>query len=76
VVDLTHPANVALFRRWDQAEAAYVQMLRFVRISSAHPATAVVSRPGKHVTLTAPAPAPVDAMDEDDGEAPALLPAA
>jgi translation machinery-associated protein 16 len=76
VVDLTHPANVALFRRWDQAEAAYVQMLRFVRISSAHPATAVVSRVGKHVTLTAPVPAPADAMDEDDGEAPALLPAA
>jgi translation machinery-associated protein 16 len=72
VVDLTHAANVALFRRWDQAEAAYVQMLRFVRISSAHPATAVVSRVGKHVTLTAPVP--VDAMDED--EVPALLPAA
>jgi translation machinery-associated protein 16 len=66
-VDLTHGANAALFRRWDGAEAAYVQMLRFVRISSASPDVVVVSRPGKHRDLEG-------AMDED-AEVPALIPA-
>lgn len=51
VPDLTHPANVALFRRWDEAEAAYVDLLRFIRISSTKPDQIVVSRPGKHSTL-------------------------
>ena len=51
VPDLTHPANVELFRRWDQKELAFIQLLRFIRISSADPHVAVVSRPGKHATL-------------------------
>ncbi|KAI6042095.1 hypothetical protein EDC04DRAFT_2663828 [Pisolithus marmoratus] len=37
VLDLTHTANVELFRKWDQTEAAYVQMLRFIRITSTDP---------------------------------------
>ena len=51
VLDLTHPINVELFRKWDQKEAAYVQQLRFIRISSTAPETAVVSRPGHHPLL-------------------------
>jgi translation machinery-associated protein 16 len=51
VIDLTHPANVELFRQWDQVEVPYIQQLRFVRISSANPNTAALSRPGKHLTL-------------------------
>ncbi|KAI0058991.1 hypothetical protein BV25DRAFT_1809785 [Artomyces pyxidatus] len=51
VPDLTHAANVALFREWDQTEVAFTQMLRFIRISSSHPDVAVVSRPGKHFSL-------------------------
>ncbi|KAG6891222.1 hypothetical protein C0995_008474 [Termitomyces sp. Mi166 len=51
VIDLTHPATVELFRRWDQKEAAYIQLLRFVRITSTDPDIVVVSRPGKHVSI-------------------------
>ncbi|EIN09527.1 hypothetical protein PUNSTDRAFT_101382 [Punctularia strigosozonata HHB-11173 SS5] len=53
VPDLTDPANVALFRAWDQVEFAYIQLLRFIRISGAHPDKFIVTRPGKHVTLNA-----------------------
>jgi translation machinery-associated protein 16 len=73
-VDLTHPANVALFRQWDQTEAAYVQMLRFVRISSENPAVVIVSRPGKHVTLKEAKKTEEDKMDQDD--VPELISAA
>ncbi|KAI0642171.1 hypothetical protein C8Q79DRAFT_237318 [Trametes meyenii] len=51
VVDLTHPLNVELFRKWDQSEAAYIQQLRFVRISSASSETIIVSRIGQHPLL-------------------------
>ncbi|OCH84740.1 hypothetical protein OBBRIDRAFT_798828 [Obba rivulosa] len=51
VIDLTDPVNVDLFRRWDQKEAAFVQQLRFVRISSTTPDLIVVSKPGKHPLL-------------------------
>lgn len=51
VPDLTHPANVAVFRRWDEMEAAYIDLLRFLRISSEKPDLLVVSRPGKHASL-------------------------
>lgn len=51
VLDLTHPANVQLFRQWDQKELAYVQQLRHIRIFSQQPETAVVSQPGKHQFL-------------------------
>ncbi|ETW78962.1 hypothetical protein HETIRDRAFT_460001 [Heterobasidion irregulare TC 32-1] len=51
VPDLTHPANVSLFRKWDQIEVAYVQMLRFIRITSAKPEVSVLSRVGTHFTL-------------------------
>ncbi|EJD43741.1 hypothetical protein AURDEDRAFT_145306 [Auricularia subglabra TFB-10046 SS5] len=52
VPDLTHPTNVALFRRWDASEAAYIDLLRFVRINSERLDQAVVSRVGKHASLT------------------------
>ena len=77
VIDLTHPKNVELFRQWDQKEAAYVQQLRFIRISSASPETVVLSRAGHHPLLKKDesekgAPAPQDeSMDTD--EAPLLL---
>jgi translation machinery-associated protein 16 len=51
VPDLTHPENVALYRTWDQREVAFIQLLRFIRISSSKPDTAIVSRPGKHPSL-------------------------
>ncbi|KAG6829881.1 hypothetical protein H0H92_003150 [Tricholoma furcatifolium] len=51
VLDLTHPATVELFRRWDQKEVAYIDLLRFIRISSVDPDMVVVSRPGKHVSI-------------------------
>jgi len=51
VVDLTHAPTVELFRRWNQTEFAYIQMLRFIRIFSSNPTEAVVSKPGKHYTL-------------------------
>ncbi|KAG5724930.1 UPF0534 like protein [Termitomyces sp. T112] len=52
VIDLTHRATVELFRRWDQKEAAYIQLLRFVRITSTDPDIVVVSRPGKHISIS------------------------
>ncbi|KAG7093600.1 hypothetical protein E1B28_007266 [Marasmius oreades] len=51
VIDLTHPATVELFRRWDQKEIAYIDLLRFIRISSSNPTSVVISRPGKHVSV-------------------------
>ncbi|KAF8475313.1 hypothetical protein DFH94DRAFT_795240 [Russula ochroleuca] len=51
VPDLTHPDNVALYRTWDQREVAFLQLLRFIRISSSKPDTAIVSKPGKHPSL-------------------------
>lgn len=51
VPDLTHPENVALYRTWDQREVAFIQLLRFIRISSTKLDTAIVSKPGKHPSL-------------------------
>jgi translation machinery-associated protein 16 len=51
VIDLTHAPTVELFRKWNQKEFAYIQMLRFIRISSSDPTTSSVSKPGKHHTL-------------------------
>ncbi|KAI0322811.1 hypothetical protein OF83DRAFT_1048457 [Amylostereum chailletii] len=51
VLDLTHEANVALFRQWDQIEAPFVRMLRFIRITSTNPDVAILTRPGTHLTL-------------------------
>ena len=41
-----------LFRRWDQKEAAFIQLLRFIRIFKGDPQLTVLSRPGKHISLT------------------------
>lgn len=78
VIDLTHPANVELFRKWDQKAAPYVQQLRFIRISSSDPDMCNVSRPGKHPSLksTMTEASAARAMQEvamDDDEAPLLL---
>lgn len=51
VPDLTHLPTVELFRRWDLKEAAYLQLLRYIRINRNDPKTAVVSKPGKHVSI-------------------------
>ena len=51
VPDLTHPENIALYRTWDQREVAFLQLLRFIRISSTKPDMAIVSKPGKHPSL-------------------------
>ena len=51
VPDLTHDVNVELFRGWDQKEAGYLQMLRYIRISSTDTEKFVVSRPGQHPRL-------------------------
>ncbi|KAF8909370.1 hypothetical protein CPB84DRAFT_1765969 [Gymnopilus junonius] len=62
VIDLTHPPTAELFRRWDQKEVAFIQLLRFVRISSTTPDVLVVSRPGKHSTI-------VESTTVSEGEA-------
>jgi translation machinery-associated protein 16 len=51
VPDLTHPETVALYRTWDQREVAFVQQLRFIRISSTKPDIAILSKLGKHPSL-------------------------
>ncbi|KAL6304574.1 hypothetical protein BKA93DRAFT_825740 [Sparassis latifolia] len=74
VIDLTDLPNVELFRRWDQKEAAYIQQLRFIRLSSSTPDHAMVSRPGKHPFLkrdVAVSDVSEDQMDTDD--APLLM---
>ena len=40
-----------LFRGWDQKEVGYLQMLRYIRISSIDPEKVSVSRPGQHPRL-------------------------
>ncbi|KAF8219124.1 hypothetical protein L208DRAFT_1343090 [Tricholoma matsutake] len=52
VPDLTHALTVELFRRWDQKELAFTELLRFIRIFSFQPDTIVVSKPGKHFSIT------------------------
>lgn len=58
VPDLTDESTVEIFRRWDQKEIAFIQLLRFIRISSADPGMAIVSRPGKHASIHAAHPTP------------------
>ncbi|KAI0295387.1 translation machinery-associated protein 16 [Multifurca ochricompacta] len=51
VPDLTHPENVALYRTWDQREVAFVQMLRFIRISSMKPEIAIPRKNERDVLM-------------------------
>lgn len=51
VIDLSHAPTVEIFRRWDQTEVAFIQLLRFIRIFSTDPETFVISRPGKHLSI-------------------------
>ncbi|CCM02447.1 uncharacterized protein FIBRA_04546 [Fibroporia radiculosa] len=77
VVDLTHPPNVKLFRRWDQKEVAFIQQLRLIRISSDSPDTIIVSRPGQHISLLRDSQTNQNvagqAMDLDTDTTPLLL---
>ena len=61
---MTHPENVALYRTWDQREVAFVQTLRFIRISGAKPDLAIVSKPGKHPILATEQDVPMDVEAE------------
>ncbi|EPQ56489.1 hypothetical protein GLOTRDRAFT_59779 [Gloeophyllum trabeum ATCC 11539] len=69
IPDLTHKTNVGLFRRWDQKEIAFTQLLRHIRVSSTKPDVASVSRPGKHPSLIEEnqpgADQPMDVATED-----------
>ena len=40
-----------IFRRWDLKELGFIQLLRFIRISSSEPEVAVLSKPGKHLSI-------------------------
>ena len=46
-----HGPTVEIFRRWDQKELAFIQLLRFIRISSSEPNVVVLSKPGKHLSI-------------------------
>lgn len=69
VPDLTHGVNVELLRGWDQKEAGYLQVLRYIRISSTDPEKVVVSRSGQHPRLVSAAKATTttteSALNED-----------
>jgi translation machinery-associated protein 16 len=65
VPDMTHQANIDLFRKWDQKETAYLELLRYIRISSTSPQTVVVSRKGNHKTLIDDSVIGDDAMQLD-----------
>jgi hypothetical protein len=51
MLDLTHPPNVKLLRRWQQDDMAFLEVLLYIRVSSESPLEAVLSRPGKHQNL-------------------------
>ncbi|KAF8817532.1 hypothetical protein BYT27DRAFT_7199066 [Phlegmacium glaucopus] len=51
IIDLTHGPTVEIFRRWDKKELAFIQLLRFIRISSSEPEVVVLSKPGKHLSI-------------------------
>ena len=69
VPDLTREVNVDLFRGWDQKEVGYLQMLRYIRISSTDPEKTTVSRPGQHPRLVAAAKAEATVGSPLNGEA-------
>lgn len=71
VPDMLSQDNVDLFRRWDQKETGFLQLMRFIRISSSSPEI-IVSRKGTHKSLAMPSNKE-DGMDLDDEEAPELL---
>ncbi|KAL0565902.1 translation machinery-associated protein 16 [Marasmius crinis-equi] len=69
VIDLTHPPTVDLFRRWDQKSVAYIDLLRFIRISSSNPTAYAVSRPGKHPSVAGSAEGTTEEMEVDQNAA-------
>ncbi|KAH9945732.1 hypothetical protein B0H21DRAFT_743768 [Amylocystis lapponica] len=72
IVDLTDPVNVELFRHWDQKEAAFIEQLRFIRISGDTPDIVVVSRSGKHPFLKRSQADLLDDQKMDTDDAPLL----
>lgn len=54
VVDLTHAANVKLFRQWDLTEVPYCKSLRHIRLNSANTQSYIVTRIGSHPSLQSP----------------------
>lgn len=66
VIDLTHEANIELFKQWDQKEVPFIHLLRFIRIFSDDPEKFTVSRPGKHLTIVRPTDSSANAMETDD----------
>ncbi|KAK1221078.1 translation machinery-associated protein 16 [Marasmius sp. AFHP31] len=65
VIDLTHPPTVSLLRLWDQKEVPYIDLLRFIRISSSNPTSIVVSRPGKHPSVRESGEGATEVMEVD-----------
>ncbi|KIJ55331.1 hypothetical protein M422DRAFT_23933 [Sphaerobolus stellatus SS14] len=52
VPDITHAPTVKIFRQWGQTGVGFLDLLRYIRISSENPSSVVVSRPGKHDSIT------------------------
>jgi len=51
VPDITHAATVKVFRGWNQTGIGSLAKLRFIRINSEDPETAMVSKPGTHEAI-------------------------
>lgn len=52
VPDITHPPTVKVFREWGQTGVGYLDLLRYIRINSEDLTSAVVSKPGRHESIT------------------------
>ncbi|KAH8832665.1 hypothetical protein DL96DRAFT_670411 [Flagelloscypha sp. PMI_526] len=48
VIDLTDPLTLALFRRWDQSDPAYLETLQCIRVNSANLSFSKICKVGKH----------------------------
>ncbi|KAH8797641.1 hypothetical protein DL96DRAFT_988546 [Flagelloscypha sp. PMI_526] len=48
VIDLTDPLTLALFRRWDQSDPAYLETLQCIRVNSANISFSKICKVGKH----------------------------
>ncbi|KZP01685.1 hypothetical protein CALVIDRAFT_552025 [Calocera viscosa TUFC12733] len=51
IPDLTHPATVALFRKWNADDPGFLPLLRWIRVSSESPQEAIVSKAGNQKAL-------------------------
>ncbi|KAG2048089.1 hypothetical protein BDR06DRAFT_963188, partial [Suillus hirtellus] len=65
----TGMSTVKLFRKWDQTEVAYIQLLRFIRINSVDPMSDLQSYQNKHSLKESVPPQAIDeamVTDRDD----------